>query len=88
MCIPFLRRQVRLVRPKTIVALGATAVKGLLATDRGINSLRGTWHDFDGIPLMPTFHPAYLLRMPVAKRDAWNDLKLVLAKLGRTPPAR
>lgn len=85
-CIPFLRRQVRLVRPRTIVALGATAAKGLLATDRGINTLRGQWHEFDGIPLLPTFHPAYLLRMPSAKRDAWNDLKLVLARLGRTPP--
>ena len=78
----------RIVRPKTIVALGATAVKGLLRTNQGINSLRGHWHDFNGIPLMPTFHPAYLLRMPVAKRDAWADLKLVLAKLGRTPPQR
>ena len=87
-CIPFLLRQVRIVRPKTIVALGATAVKGLLRTNQGINSLRGRWHDFNGIPLMPTFHPAYLLRMPVAKRDAWADLKLVLAKLGRTPPQR
>lgn len=87
-CIPFLRRQVALVHPKTIVALGATAVKGLLATNQGINSLRGHWHDFHGTPLMPTFHPAYLLRMPVAKRDAWADLKMVLAKLGRTPPAR
>ena len=87
-CIPFLLRQVRLVRPKTIVALGATAVKGLLRTNQGINNLRGRWHDFNGIPLMPTFHPAYLLRMPVAKRDAWADLKLVLAKLGRTPPQR
>ena len=85
-CIPFLLRQVRIVRPKTIVALGATAVKGLLRTNQGINSLRGHWHDFNGIPLMPTFHPAYLLRMPVAKRDAWADLKLVLARLGRTPP--
>lgn len=87
-CIPFLLRQLRIVRPKTIVALGATAVKGLLRTNQGINSLRGKWHDFDGIPLMPTFHPAYLLRMPVAKREAWADLKLVLAKLGRTPPQR
>ena len=87
-CIPFLLRQVRIVRPKTIVALGATAVKGLLRTNQGINSLRGRWHDFNGIPLMPTFHPAYLLRMPVAKRDAWADLKLVLARLGRTPPQR
>ena len=87
-CIPFLIRQVRIVQPKTLVALGATAAKGLLRTNAGINNLRGRWHDFDGIPLMPTFHPAFLLRMPSAKREAWADLKLVLAKLGRTPPAR
>ena len=80
-CMPYLRRQVELVRPKTIVALGATAVQGLFNTTQGINSLRGRWMDFHGIPVMPTFHPAYLLRMPVAKRDAWSDLKQVMARL-------
>ena len=80
-CMPYLRRQVALVNPKTIVALGATAVQGLFNTTQGINSLRGRWMSFQGIPVMPTFHPAYLLRMPVAKRDAWSDLKQVMARL-------
>ena len=83
-CMPYLKRQVEIVKPKTIVALGATAVQGLLNTTRGINALRGHWMEFQGIPVMPTFHPAYLLRMPVAKRDAWADLKLVMARLAQT----
>ena len=83
-CIPFLKKQIALVRPKTIVALGATAWKGL-SGDPGasISRVRGLWQSFEGIPVMPTFHPAYLLRCPSAKRTAWDDLKLVLAKLGR-----
>lgn len=83
-CIPFLRRQIALVRPKTLVALGATAWKGL-SGDPGasISRVRGIWQSFGGIPVMPTFHPAYLLRCPSAKRTAWEDLKLVLARLGR-----
>ena len=85
--MPYLRRQVELVKPKTIVALGATAVQGLFNTTRGINALRGHWMDFQGIPVMPTFHPAYLLRMPVAKRDAWSDLKQVMAKLAESAGA-
>ncbi len=87
-CIPFLKRQIALVRPKTIVALGATAWKGL-SGDPGasISRVRGLWQAFEGIPVMPTFHPAYLLRCPSAKRTAWDDLKLVLARLGRAVPS-
>ncbi|MBQ9726938.1 MAG: uracil-DNA glycosylase [Kiritimatiellae bacterium] len=83
-CIPFLKRQIALVRPKAIVALGATAWRGL-SGDPGasISRVRGIWQSFEGIPVMPTFHPAYLLRCPSAKRTAWEDLKLVLARLGR-----
>lgn len=88
LCMPFLRRQIALVRPKVLVALGATATQGLLHTDQRIGQLRGQWMEFEGIPLMPTFHPAYLLRLPAVKRDAWADLQLVLKRLGRTPPAR
>lgn len=86
-CIPFLKKQIALVRPKTIVALGATAWKGL-SGDPGasISRVRGLWQSFEGIPVMPTFHPAYLLRCPSAKRTAWDDLKLVLARLGRSVP--
>ena len=83
-CIPFLKRQIALIKPKYIVALGNTAILGLLEKT-GIMRLHGVWQEFEGIPLMPTFHPAYLLRAPAAKRDCWNDLKLVMAKLGKTP---
>ncbi len=83
-CIPFLKRQIALIKPKYIVALGNTAILGLLGKS-GIMRLHGVWQEFEGIPLMPTFHPAYLLRAPAAKRDCWKDLQLVMAKLGKTP---
>jgi len=85
-CIPYLKRQIAVLKPKVIVAMGATAVKGLLQTSQGITRLRGTWLSFEGIDLMPTFHPAYLLRTPSAKRDTWADLKAVLKRLGRPVP--
>jgi len=85
-CLPYLKEQLELLRPKVIVCLGATAVKGLLATTTGITKLRGSWRSFEGIDVMPTFHPAYLLRNPPAKKDAWEDLKEVLRRLGRPIP--
>jgi len=85
-CLPYLKNQIAALQPKVIVALGATAVKGLLDVKIGITKLRGTWMSFEGIDLMPTFHPAYLLRNPPAKREAWEDLKAVLERLGRKPP--
>jgi DNA polymerase len=85
-CLPYLRRQIRLLQPKVIVALGATAVEGLLRLETGITKLRGRWFTFEGIPLMPTYHPAYLLRNPAAKRDVWADLQTVLKSLGRPIP--
>ncbi|WP_050428843.1 uracil-DNA glycosylase [Chondromyces crocatus] len=88
-CSPYLARQLDIVKPRVIVALGATAVQGLLGTAEGITRLRGTWKLYKGtIPLMPTFHPAYLLRQPSAKREVWSDLKGVLQFLGRAVPAR
>ncbi len=87
-CIPYLRAQIAIIRPKTIVALGATAVKGLMETTQGISKLRGTWTTFAGLPLMPTFHPTYLLRFPSAKQDAWEDLKKVLTRLGKPVPVK
>ncbi|MCA9435730.1 MAG: uracil-DNA glycosylase, partial [Candidatus Omnitrophica bacterium] len=78
-CLPNLIEQVRIVDPKIIVCLGATAVKGLLKERMGITKLRGNWRTFEGIPVMPTLHPAYLLRNPPAKKDAWEDLKQVIA---------
>lgn len=85
-CMPYLKRQIAVLKPKVIVALGATAVKGLMGTTTGITKLRGTWMSFEGIDLMPTYHPAYLLRNPPAKKEVWEDLKTVLRHLGREIP--
>lgn len=85
-CLPFLREQLRLLQPKVIVALGATAVRGLLNLSEGITRIRGRWLKYEGIDLMPTYHPSYLLRTPEAKREAWEDLKAVLTRLGRKLP--
>ena len=87
-CMPYLKEQLELVSPQIIVALGATAVQGLFGTTEGITRLRGKWKTLAQIPVMPTFHPAYLLRNPAAKREVWEDLQQVLRKLGRSPPAR
>ena len=88
-CLPYLRRQIALLKPKIIVALGATAVQGLLQIETlGITKIRGQWMSYEGIDLMPTFHPAYLLRNPDAKKDVWTDMKAVLARLGKEPPKR
>ena len=82
-CIPFLHEQIDLIRPKVIVGLGATAVEGLLGKTIGITKLRGTWKVYRGIPLMPTYHPAYLLRnqAPTEKRRVWEDMLQVMEKL-------
>jgi DNA polymerase len=83
-CIPFLYRQIAAIRPKLIVALGNPAMQALLDTKIGITKMRGNFQNYPGIPeikVMPTFHPAYLLRSPDKKREAWEDLKLVRAFL-------
>ncbi len=89
-CIPYLHEQIDLIRPKVIVALGATAVEGLLGKTVGITRLRGTWKTYRGLPLMPTYHPAYLLRnqAPIEKRRVWEDIMLVMEKLGMPISAR
>ena len=92
-CMPYLQRQIEVVSPRVILAMGTTAVRGLLGVTDGIMRLRGKWKLYKGrIPVMPTYHPAYLLREEEAKRDAkrevWMDLKAVLAALGRSVPAR
>jgi uracil-DNA glycosylase len=88
-CIPYLNEQLDLIQPRVIVALGATAVQGLLGTTEGITRLRGRWQQYRGqIDVMPTFHPAYLLRTPSAKREVWDDLQEVLRRVGRSTPAR
>jgi DNA polymerase len=82
-CIPYLHEQIDLIKPKVLVALGGTAVEGLLGKTVGIMKLRGTWQTYRGIPLMPTYHPAYLLRnqAPVEKRRVWEDVLAVMEKL-------
>jgi uracil-DNA glycosylase family 4 len=87
-CLPYLQQQIRLVKPKIIIGLGATAIKGLLGKTSGITRLRGTWQEYEGIKLMPTFHPSYLLRDPSKKKVVWQDLQLVLAELGKEPPVK
>jgi len=82
-CIPYLHEQIDLIRPKVLVALGATAVEGLLGKTIGITKLRGTWKTYRNIPLMPTYHPAYLLRNQAMseKRRVWEDMLQVMEKL-------
>jgi DNA polymerase len=82
-CAPFLSAKLQAVAPRIIVALGRPAANQLLDTDAPISTLRGRFHDRHGARVMPTFHPAYLLREPERKRDAWADLKLVIAELQR-----
>lgn len=88
LCLPYLRQQIGLIKPKVIVGLGATAIKGLLGKTVGVTRLRGTWQEYEGIKLMPTFHPSYLLRDPSKKKEVWQDLLLVLKELGKEPPPR
>jgi DNA polymerase len=78
-CLPYLHRQITLIKPKLIVALGKTAATALLGRDATLGSLRGTIHDFHGTPLLVTYHPAYLLRSPAEKAKAWQDLKFAVA---------
>ena len=82
-CSPFLFRQIAAIRPRVIVALGSPAAKTLLNTREGITRLRGVWHEYAGIPVMPTFHPAYLLRAytPENRRKVWEDLQAARARL-------
>jgi len=88
-CLPFLRRQIAVLRPKLICTLGNTPLRALLGDDTlGISRQRGRQLSFAGIPLIPTFHPSYLLRNPEAKKPCWEDLQTVLKALGRTPPPR
>ncbi len=88
-CLPNLHEQLGIVQPRAIVALGATAVQGLLGASEGITRMRGTWKLYRGsVPVMPTFHPAYLLRDPTKKAEVWKDLQAVMQHLGRTLPKR
>ena len=86
-CEPFLFKQIETIQPKVIVALGSFAAKALLKTQDPISRLRGRVYDFRGAKLIPTFHPAFLLRSPDRKRDVWDDMKKVRALLQDSPPS-
>ena len=77
-CLPYLQRQIKAIKPRFIVALGSVAAQTLLDCQTPISKLRGRFHDYDGIRLMPTYHPAYLLRNPAAKRDVWQDMQMLM----------
>jgi len=82
-CLPYLQRQIALIKPKVIVALGKTAANALLGREATLASLRGKVHDFEGIPLVITYHPAYLLRTPLDKAKTWQDLSLAVQVINR-----
>lgn len=89
-CSPYIIRQVEIIQPRVIVALGSPSAKFLLDTSTGITKLRGNWGFFRGIPVMPTYHPSYVLRnggeSSPLRRDVWEDIKKVLLKLGKPIP--
>lgn len=87
MCLPYLERQIGLVKPQVIVLLGAVPLLYLL-NQRGISRVHGTWFDYHGIRMLPTFHPAFLLRDPRKKADAWHDLQIVMRELGLPIPEK
>jgi DNA polymerase len=80
-CEPFLKKQLQIISPKIICALGTFAAKTLLNTDIPISALRGRFHSYEGIKLMPTYHPAYLLRNPSAKKPVWEDVQMIMKEI-------
>ena len=91
-CSPYLLRQIETIQPRVIITLGGPSTKFILQTTTGITRLRGQWGEFRGIPVMPTFHPSYVLRnggdRSPLRREVWHDIKLVLERLGWPVPAR
>jgi uracil-DNA glycosylase family 4 len=87
-CSPFLMRQIAVIKPKAIVALGAVAAKTLLAINAPMSEFRGRWFDFRGTKLAVTYHPAFLLRDPRQKKETWKDLQMVMRELGMAIPAK
>ena len=85
-CRPFLFREIAVIQPEVIVVMGNTALRNLLEVREGITRVRGKFQDFRGIKVMPTFHPAYLLRDPSKKKETWEDLKMVRDYLQTNPP--
>ena len=87
-CSPFLMRQIEVINPKAIVALGAVAAKTLLAVNSSMGELRGRWYEFRGTKLAVTYHPAFLLRDPRQKKETWKDLQMVMKELGLSAPEK
>jgi uracil-DNA glycosylase len=81
-CRPYILQQIRFIKPKVIVTLGRFAVQSLTGKAYTISAIRGEWQEFEGVKLMPTYHPAYLLRNPSAKKEVWADMKKVMSELG------
>jgi DNA polymerase len=87
-CLPYLERQIAIIRPEFLCLLGATASQALLQTALSMGRLRGRWHRYRGIPALVTYHPSYLLRNPPAKKDAWEDLQILMKAMGLKAPGR
>jgi uracil-DNA glycosylase len=85
-CRGYLEEQIRIIQPKYICCLGAIAAQALLNSQLSIGKLRKKFHNFQGIPVLCTYHPAYLLRTPTAKKEVWDDMKLLLTKMGKPIP--
>jgi uracil-DNA glycosylase family 4 len=81
LCFPYLRRQIEIIQPRIIVALGNVPMRMLLETTQGITKLRGRFAEYNGIEVMPTFHPSYLLRNPPAKREVWEDMQTIWKRM-------
>ena len=87
-CVPFIWRQVRAIGPKIVCTLGGVAAQTILQTSTPISRIRGKFQERDGLVVLPTFHPAYLLRNPAKKRQVWDDMQLIMARLGLQPRSR
>jgi uracil-DNA glycosylase len=87
-CFPYLEQQIAVIRPEFICLLGKVAVQAVLNTTQSMGKTRGKWHRYRGIPTLATYHPSYLLRMPSAKKDAWEDLQMLMKEMGIVRPGR
>ena len=87
-CIGYLEEQIAIIRPEFICLLGKVALQALLKSDSSMGRTRGKWYYYKGIPTMVTYHPSYLLRRPDAKREAWEDLQMLMKEMGLKPPER
>jgi uracil-DNA glycosylase len=87
-CFPYLEQQIAIIRPEYLCLLGKVAAQAVLNTTQAIGKLRGKWHRYRGIPTLATYHPSYLLRTPAAKKDAWEDLQMLMKEMGLVRPGK